>query len=132
MYYADRPEKRGWIAHGDGGGDSEDVPQSITFEVPLPDLSKHPELPHGRFSVLVGYLRSYEGMVRFSVSTTANGNAPSSIDLDGLWDRPRSTSEEAEVLADATDFVNVIATTKPDAKRDGNKVKLLCIRAVGI
>jgi len=134
--YADRPEKMGWIADGD---DREAKSHSITFEVPLPRLSDHPEVRFGQFSIRVGYLRSYEGMGKFAVTTTgelstegaAAAAAVRKADLDGLWDRPRSTGEEAEV-ATSTGSVNVTVETRPDAARAGNKVKLLWIRAVGV
>jgi hypothetical protein len=120
--FEDVPKKRGWIAAANSSTE-----ESITFELPLVPKSA-PGARFARYSVWVGYLRSYSAMGKFKVSLSENG-ASRPVELNGLWERPRSTAEESRV-GECTGPVNVTITTQP-ADGDKNKVKILWIRAVG-
>lgn len=79
---ADRPTKIGWIADG------KEQSGEVVFEVPVTAA--------GGYTVLIGYLRSYEGMAQFDATcrseepcTTVAGDVPAPGRphrlLDGLW-----------------------------------------------
>ena len=85
--YEDKPGKRGWIAEGHhshagipGGPGVAMEPQDITFTMKGTRYGK----------LVVGYLRSYEGMA--PASLFINGNVSAAVTLDAVWaDRTSQT-----------------------------------------
>eukprot|EP00937_MAST-01D_sp_MAST-1D-sp2_P005315 g5315.t1 len=116
--YEDVPSKVGWIA------DASDAPggQDLKFRIELPD---------GKYTVSIGYLRSYSKMARFRVTTFDGEHRElASIELDGLWDRHVSLLQSSAV-AEVTGSCTVVFTTLPQqAGRAGNKVKIQSLTAV--
>ena len=82
--YEDRPGKPGWISTVA----SPNV--SSTIEFPM-------RLSSGGF-VVVGYLRSYEGMARATVGIDRRyGDADGAVTIDGLWHDPTSQLDYAVI-----------------------------------
>jgi hypothetical protein len=91
--YEDMPGKPGWIAEQQqsaGLGSSTSVgsgqplpPQALTFVMRA----------NSRGKLIVGYLRSYEGMARASLFV--NGHSDHFVTLDGLWESNTSQTQFA-------------------------------------
>ena len=116
--YEDVPTKPGWIsdAADEAGG------LSIAFDVTL---------TAGRYTVSLGYLRSYAKMGRFSctVRDTSTGRK-TTVELDGHWERRVSLLQNKAVAEVTGSFTLSIKTRPLVALRKGNKVKIQSITAV--
>ena len=116
--YEDVPTKPGWISDpaDEAGG------LSIAFNIALAT---------GRYTVSLGYLRSYSKMGRFTceVRDTSTGRK-TTVELDGHWDRHVSLLQNKAVAEVTGPFTLNIKTKALVALRKGNKVKIQSITAV--
>ncbi len=96
--YEDVPGKRGWIVDGRSSSSAvRDSPRDITFMMRATRDGK----------LVVGYLRSYEGMGRASLFF--NGNVSAAITLDGRWaDRTSQTHYDVFPLRLVAAHANLI------------------------
>ena len=119
--FEDRPKKPGWIA--------EAPDEFVTFELPLPRLnaSEHSTgtTQQQRYDLYLVFLKSYEKVGTFDVRVEGRSKT-----LDALWERKRSTYEEAAVGYCNGPCNVTVATRPPVPGREGNKVKLVSLRAV--
>jgi len=116
--YEDVPTKPGWVSPADllTGG------ETLQFEV---------QLPRGKYTVELGFLRSYAHMGRFSCTVTdAETAKATTVVIDGLWDRKVSLLQSEEVANVSGSFQVKIETLPAVPGRDGNKVKIQSITAI--
>ena len=116
--YEDVPTKPGWIASAERleGG------ETLQFEV---------QLPRGKYTVELGFLRSYASMGKFSCTVIDTITAQSTtVVLDGLWSRKVSLLQSERVANVSGGFQVKISTLPVVEGREGNKVKIQSITAI--
>ena len=122
-----RRDKPGAVyVHTAAAADQQALSRTVALRVKVASLSAATEYT-GKYTVSLGFLRSYEAMGKFKVRVLECDGSEHTADLDGLWDTHSSTSEEAVVAVASSPEFLVYVTPEPEASRGENKIKLLSL-----